>query len=176
MIFGVVAILAVIAVPCENLRVVVANGSRERAAIRISIRYFRAESARIVWTGTAKAGETREIPLIVAPGHHLLHVVTQFPDRSEPKFIEDRTYFRSHLFGGDTYNFQFTDENLQSSRNPPELSVALEPDIDPLLSAFGHIAEALYDIMRCQDCALRQDFRRWIADLLFRSKTGGGSG
>jgi hypothetical protein len=163
-IFGVVAILAVIAVPCENLRIVVANGSRERAAIQIAIRYFRAESVRIVWTGTAKAGETREIPLLVASGHHLLRVVIQFPDRSEPKFIEDRAFFRSHLFGGDTYNFRFTDENLRSSRSPPELSVALEPDIDSLLSAFGHIAEVLYDIMRCQDCALRQNFRRWVAE------------
>lgn len=175
-IFGVVAILAVVAVPCESLRVVVANGSRERAAIRIAIRDFHAAPARVVWTGTAKAGETRGIPLPVAPGHYLLHVVAQFSDRSEPKFIEGRKFFRSHLFDSQTYNFRFTDENLRPNGSPPELSFAWEPDIDSVLSGFGHVAETLYVIVRCQDYELRQGFRRWMIDLPSRSKSRDGPG
>lgn len=159
MILGVVAILAVVAVPCESFSVVFANRSMQPATVRITVPRWPAQA---VWSGTVNAGETRDIPLIATVGGFKLHVVAQVPGRRERVYTEDIENSGFYSFQSDRSCLRLTNESLQLDDCPPSFS---------LPSDWG----ALYGSMSCQDYDLRQGLRRWIANSPFRRKSLGGA-
>jgi hypothetical protein len=166
-------ILTVVAIPCENLSIDVANDRREPAVIQIAVRQFYATPAQVVWTGTVKGGETRAIPLIVAPGDYKVHVVAQFPDSRDLNFVQIGENSGGYLFGIQKYGFRLSDKSLLPKNSLPEPSSMSKPNIFSLPVI---VAELLHNITRCQDYELRRGFRRWIAEPPFSLKSGGGAG
>lgn len=166
-------ILAVVAVPCENLRILVKNDSLGAATIRITVRQFFATPARIVWTGTAKAGETREIALNVGPGDYDLVAAARFSDHRELRVKEEVEDSGNPVFGTRTYDLRLRGESLRSEDDAPRTRFERKPNY---LLAPMVIVDMLCGILKCQDEKLRRDFRRWIVGSPFRSNFEGGSG
>ncbi len=149
----IVVALGVIAMPCETMKVALANQSGTPALVRIGVRY----PAREVWRGRIEAGDTREMSLAAIPMGRFVDIFVQFPDIDDREMSRfEELLFAGYPFGVDTYRFEFAPGRVRSETIAGRWSDRFESEWG---GAMAFLVEMSYALLRCLDCEIAD----WLA-------------
>ena len=147
-VFLIVIALGVIALPCETMRVVLANNAESAAFVRVSNR----PPFRELWQGRVAAGETRELSLAAIPLGQFIEVSVNFLDgRNRELTAFQEAWFSSYPLSVDTYRYDLHPEGIRSKTID---GFWIDESYSKWSAAAVFLAQIFYVRFRCLDCEI----------------------
>lgn len=149
-----VILIGVIALPCETMKVIIANESDTWAHVRVGVHH----PTRNLWNGKIAAGETRTLSLAAIPMSQFTDIFVSFPELGGDEVSRsEELLIAGYPLGIAIHRFRIAPGRIHSETVFDWWGDRFESKI---LKDFLFFLEILFVPLRCLDCEVLAWLRR----------------